>query len=106
MNRTAHRLIFNPTRGCLMAVAETSRSCGKSSASGTTRSTRSKSARCSRRTELQASNRPLAQVDIAQEATNSIANIAALQVSCPPVRNTSPTRFNPVFCEIDCLPRH
>lgn len=26
-------------------------------------------------------------------------------VSCPPVRNTSPTRFTPVFCEIDCLPR-
>jgi hypothetical protein len=39
MNKSAHRLIFDPARGCLMAVAETSRSCGKSGASGTTRNT-------------------------------------------------------------------
>jgi filamentous hemagglutinin len=76
MNPHSHRLIFNPTRGCLMAVAETSRSSGKSSASGTTRSARTKSARCSRRAEIQASNRPLALVSIARAATNSIAHIA------------------------------
>jgi hypothetical protein len=58
-----------------MAVAETSRSCGKSNASGATRSTRTQSARCSR-TEIQASNRPLSLVYIAQAAINSIANIA------------------------------
>jgi hypothetical protein len=31
MNTQSHRLVFNPSRGCLIAVAETSRSCGKSS---------------------------------------------------------------------------
>jgi hypothetical protein len=74
MNPQTHRLIFNPTRGCLMAVAETSRSCGKSSASGATRSTRTKRTRCRRRAEVQASNRPLDPVYIAQAATNSIAS--------------------------------
>ncbi|NBW79885.1 MAG: hypothetical protein EBR27_12885 [Betaproteobacteria bacterium] len=39
MNTQPHRLVFNPSRGCLMAVAETSRSCGKACASGTTQST-------------------------------------------------------------------
>lgn len=59
-----------------MAVDETSRSSGKSSASGTTGSNRHQSPRCSRRTELQALNRPLALVYIARAATNSIAHFA------------------------------
>lgn len=42
MNAHSHRIVFNPTRGCLMAVAETSRSGGKSSSGGTTRSARTK----------------------------------------------------------------
>jgi hypothetical protein len=63
-----------------MAVAETSRSSGKSSASGATRSTRSQRARGPRRTEFQASNRHVAPVPIAQAAINSIA-IATVQAS-------------------------
>ena len=57
-----------------MAVAETSRSCGKSSASGATRRTRSQRTHCPQPVELQASNRPVAPVSIAQAAINSIAN--------------------------------
>ncbi len=34
MNAQTHRLVFNPSRGCVIAVAEISRSSGKSSASG------------------------------------------------------------------------
>ena len=34
MNPQTHRLIFNPTRGCLMAVAETAHSRGKGRHSG------------------------------------------------------------------------
>lgn len=48
-----------------MAVAETSRSSGKSNASGTTRNTHTKSARCPRRASIYVSNRPLATVSIA-----------------------------------------
>jgi filamentous hemagglutinin len=40
MNKTQYRIIFNPSRGCLMAVAETAASQGKS-ASGQTRASRS-----------------------------------------------------------------
>ena len=40
MNSTTYRLIFNPQRGCIMAVAETASSSGK--ASGSTRGTRCK----------------------------------------------------------------
>jgi hypothetical protein len=63
-----------------MAVAETSTSCGKSSASGATRSTRSQRTRCPHRTEFQASNRHVAPVPIVQAAINSIA-IATVQAS-------------------------
>ena len=80
-----------------MAVAETSRSSGKSSASGTTRSTRTKSARCARRAEIQASNRPPAPVSIAQAAINLIANItlqAAKNVNLLAATNTSSNSSN------------
>jgi hypothetical protein len=72
----SHRLIFNSSRGCVMAVAETSCSIGKSNVSGATRSNRNKSTRRSRRTELQASNRTLALAPITLEAINLIAIIA------------------------------
>ena len=82
MNPKSHRLIFNPSRGCVMAVAETSRSCGKSGASGTTRnrrSTRTKRKSCPR-AKFQASNRHLAQSPIVQTAINSVAKVANKQI--------------------------
>lgn len=80
MNAQSHRLVFNPSRGCLMAVAETSRSSGKSSTSGGTRSTRTKRTRFPHSAEVQASNQPLAPVSIARAATNSIALSAPLSI--------------------------
>lgn len=56
-----------------MAVAETSRSGGKSSGRGTTRVARTKGAGCHRCTDNQTSNRPFALASQAQIATHSIA---------------------------------
>ncbi len=73
MNTQSHRLVFNPTRACLVAVAETARGCGKSTIGGTrtTRRNRASTRSC-------ASNRPLALVERARAAINSVV-ISKLQ---------------------------
>jgi hypothetical protein len=82
MNKHHHRLIFNASRGCMMAVAETADSCSKSRS--TTSSARARSSKL-RKTPLNSqfpsSNTPLAQVTCAQAAPECIVKgSAALNV--------------------------
>jgi filamentous hemagglutinin len=76
MNKNNHRLIFNASRGCMMAVAETASSCSKSPSATT--STRRKSSKCSKSAKgdrFTLSKVLLAQWIQAQAATIFIVNI-------------------------------
>ncbi|NBW79819.1 MAG: hypothetical protein EBR27_12535, partial [Betaproteobacteria bacterium] len=74
VNSSVHRLVFNAARCCVMAVAETSRSSGKSCASCTTRSTRRQRTPFSRCAGVYASNRALAPNEYARAAPDLVAN--------------------------------
>ena len=70
MNKDNYRLIFNLTRGCIMAVSKTSSKSSKS-ASGTTPTRRRQRKRC--RSEVYELNRPLAVVIRRQSAMDLVA---------------------------------
>jgi filamentous hemagglutinin len=75
MNKNNHRLIFNASRGCTMAVAETASSCSKNP-SGTSKACR-RAAKCSKSAksdEFTLSKVPLAQWIRAQAAINSVVS--------------------------------
>ena len=77
MNKDNHRLIFNASRSCMMAVAETATSCSKSP-SGTSKARR-KSSKCSKNAKsdgFNPSDRPLAQWARAQAAPDSGVSVA------------------------------
>ena len=78
MNTQAHRLIFNKSRGCMMAVAETASSCSKSP-SGTSKARR-RSSKCPKSAKSDGftlSKAPPDQWIRAQAANNLIADCAS-----------------------------
>ena len=82
MNKNTHRLIFNASRGCMMAVAETvgSGSKNRSAASGA----RGRSPKCRKTSEsssIYLSNKPVAQSICVQAAPELIATDFTLDAS-------------------------
>ena len=74
MNKNTHRLIFNASRGCMMAVAETVSSCSKSRAATSRACGRSPRCRQTPESSLHyPSNTPVAHVICAQAAPELIA---------------------------------
>ena len=85
MNKNTHRLIFNKSRSCLMAVAESASSCTKSASGTSSRGTRrSKFTICSKTLQnspISASNSLLAQSIRAQAAHILIVRSTAQNTS-------------------------
>ena len=85
MNKHHHRPIFNKSRGCMMAVAETASSCSKSpSRTSKARSRLSKCFKTSKNGQLYLSKVPLAQWIRAQAAPDLIVFV-----------NRTDNQFNP-----------